>query len=577
MPRSYVDNAYNRSIGRVGMTVGSAVVSRSSSSQSCYVDNSQNRSLGRVGLPLGMAVHSRSSTGTSAQSFSSSQERTYVDNAQNRSLDRVGLPLGTAVHSRSSTETSAQSFSSSQGRTYVDNAQNRSLDRVGVPLGTAVHSRSSTGTSAQSFSLAGSPRAYVDNAYNRRLGRVGLPLGSAVHSRSSGASLQSAVNSSTVKTYVDNAHNRRLGRVGLQLGTAVESTLRNENKNRPQLQRLLMDLDEQANNVESMWQHLANTRNGALDDKDLVNCDQLEEILNRRDAAKVQKSHSVKPSSLKFDGHIIDFAELEIGDKIGSGGFADVHVAMWKTDYQVAVKKLRVQRVSKTRKVEFENEARLLSTLKHPAIITLYGACIETPNLALVMEFMPKGSLHDLLLESIQLSDDQKKSLIHDSLSALQYIHEQKVSHRDIKSRNILVCENLTNCKLSDFGLALKEYCETSTSVTSVATYHFVGTIKYSPPEVLKGDRLNLDDLIVADIYSMALTIVELISEQEPFDGFNQNQIRKAVLAGEMPSIEDVPVNLKGVITKCLGDAKHRPSAVAFLNEFLKVKQDLWI
>ncbi|XP_037051913.1 serine/threonine-protein kinase EDR1-like isoform X2 [Bradysia coprophila] len=496
--------------------------------------------------------------------------RTYVDNAYNRSIGRVGMTVGSAVVSRSSS-------SQSSGASYVDNSQNRSLGRVGLPLGTAVHSRSSVGTSAQSFSLAGSPRAYVDNAYNRRLGRVGLPLGSAVHSRSSGSSLQSGATSSTVKTYVDNAYNRKLGRVGLQLGTAPESTLRNPNKNRPQLQRLLMDLDEQANNEEGMWQHLVNTRNVALNDDDLVNCDQLEEILNRRDAAKVQKSRSVKSSSLKFDGHVIDFAELEIGDKIGSGGFADVHVAMWKTDYQVAVKKLRVQRVSQTRKVEFENEARLLSTLKHPAIITLYGACIETPNLALVMEFMPKGSLHDLLLESVQLSDDQKKSLIHDSLSALQYIHERKVSHRDIKSRNILVCENLTNCKLSDFGLALKEYCETSTSVTSVATYHFVGTIKYSPPEVLKGDRLNQDDLMVADIYSMALTIVELISEQEPFDGFNQNQIRKAVLAGEMPSIDDVPVDLKGVITKCLGEAKHRPSAVAFLNEFLKVKQDLWI
>lgn len=192
------------------------------------------------------------------------------------------------------------------------------------------------------------------------------------------------------------------------------------------------------------------------------------------------------------------------------------------------------------------------------------------------MEFMAKGSLHDLLVESTQLSDEQKKSLMHDALSALDYIHERKISHRDIKSRNILVCENLTNCKLSDFGLALKDYCETSTSVTSVNTHQFVGTIKYSPPEVLTGNRLNREDLMAADIYSMALTIVELISEEEPFDGLNQNQIRKAVLAGETPSIDDVPVDLRRLIEKCLGEARHRPSASVFLENYLMVKKSLW-
>lgn len=265
-----------------------------------------------------------------------------------------------------------------------------------------------------------------------------------------------------------------------------------------------------------------------------------------------------------------------MGDKIGSGGFADVHIAIWKKEHQVAVKKLRVQRVSKTKKTEFENEAQLLSTLKHPAIVTLFGACIETPHLALVMEFMPRGSIHDLLVESIQLSDKQKKSLIHDSLSALHYIQKRNISHRDIKSRNILVCENLANCKLSDFGLALRDYCETSSSVTSANTYNFVGTIKYSPPEVLNGNRMTLKDLMAADIYSMALTIVELISEEEPYDGFNQNQVRKAVLAGETPSIDDVPVNFRGIIAKCLGEAKNRPSARNFLVGYLKVKNSMW-
>lgn len=229
-------------------------------------------------------------------------------------------------------------------------------------------------------------------------------------------------------------------------------------------------------------------------------------------------------------------------------GFADVHVAMWKNEFTVAVKKLRVQRVSQKRKLEFENEIKLLSTLKHRTIVTFYASCVETPNFAIVMEFTPSGSLHDFIFcETIQLSDKQKESIITDALTALDFIHTRKISHQDIKSRNILVNENLNNCKLTDFGLALYSYSESVSSVNNI-----VGTIKYSPPEILNGDHLIADELLAADVYSMALTIVELISEEEPFDGYNVHQIRKAVLSRETPSLDDVSDKLKDFLRQCL-------------------------
>ena len=108
-----------------------------------YVDNAYNRRLGRVGEPLGShPVHSASP--------SSSSGATYVDNSYNRELGRVGEPLGShPVHSASP--------SSSSGATYVDNACNRKLGRVGESLG----------------SLPASAKCYVDNPHNKRLGRVG--------------------------------------------------------------------------------------------------------------------------------------------------------------------------------------------------------------------------------------------------------------------------------------------------------------------------------------------------------------------------------------------------------------------
>ena len=222
--RSYVNNSMNRSLGRVGMTVGSAPVSstsspssggygssssygRSSSTSRSYVDNSMNRNLGRVGLEVGTAPVSRTSSISSSYN-SRSASQTYVDNAMNRDLRRVGLPIGTAPVSKNS---ASKSYDQATQRTYVDNKMNRDLERVGMPIGAApVSSKSSTSrycdppksdksvtrsapssnqisrsddrkTSRNSVSKT---KVYVDNAYNRQHNRVGLPLGTASLSRS---------------------------------------------------------------------------------------------------------------------------------------------------------------------------------------------------------------------------------------------------------------------------------------------------------------------------------------------------------------------------------------------------------
>ena len=141
-----MDNAANRSLGRVGMSHGSCVQSSTSCSASpkTYVDNAVNRSLGRVGNP-------RSTS-------SSASPKTYVDNAANRSLGRVGMPYGSCGSSSTSQEV------------YVDNAANRKLDRVGKPIGT-------THMVSGDCSISGNMhKTYVDNERNRHLGRVGKPI-----------------------------------------------------------------------------------------------------------------------------------------------------------------------------------------------------------------------------------------------------------------------------------------------------------------------------------------------------------------------------------------------------------------
>lgn len=132
----------------------------------CYVDNAMNRRLGRVGMPLGSMVVSRGNS-SYGSSFSGST-RTYVDNAMNRRLGRVGMPLGSMVVSKGSSASSpsssffGSSFSESE-RTYVDNSMNRDLGRVVMPVGFMPVSQSGDPSSS---------KKYEDNECNSRLGRV---------------------------------------------------------------------------------------------------------------------------------------------------------------------------------------------------------------------------------------------------------------------------------------------------------------------------------------------------------------------------------------------------------------------
>ncbi|XP_053372625.1 uncharacterized protein LOC123559949 [Mercenaria mercenaria] len=142
MPRTYVDNAYNRSVGRAGLPVGSAVISKNTvcgMNTKTYVDNAYNRQLGRVGMSHGSAVVSKYSDG-----LTTSRTNHYVDNAYNRRHGRVGLPVGSAVISKNT-------VCGINTNTYVDNAYNRQHGRVGMPHGSAVISKYSDGLTTWNY------------------------------------------------------------------------------------------------------------------------------------------------------------------------------------------------------------------------------------------------------------------------------------------------------------------------------------------------------------------------------------------------------------------------------------------
>ena len=246
MPRgsTYVDNAQNRRLGRVGAPMGSMPVSRSSGassvpSQGTYVDNAQNRSLGRVGAPMGSMPVSRSSGASSvgagmgsatvswspyggggSSNYSFISHSSYIDNAYNQSVGPFGasnfglIPMSVDnANNQSVGPFGASNFGLMP--MSVDNANNQSVGPFGASnFGSMPVSRSS------GLSSVPSQDTYVDNAYNQSLGRVGAALGSMSISKKGQGSTASSYSSEETELYVDNVLNRSLGRVEKPLETA---------------------------------------------------------------------------------------------------------------------------------------------------------------------------------------------------------------------------------------------------------------------------------------------------------------------------------------------------------------------
>ncbi|WAR19713.1 CTR1-like protein [Mya arenaria] len=500
-----------------------------------YVNNASNRSLGRVGMPVGSMVVSRSGGGGSATGGHGSyaSPKTYVDNPLNRSLGRVGKEHGTAVVSKAEKSgPGPATFSRETPSTpdvYKDNALNQKLGRVGLPKGSM----------PVSIEDPGSTKVYVDNYMNRKLGRVGKIIGTAVHHKQTGE----------VKTevYVNSPDNRHRDRVGKPRGSRPPPKKSNKTKGTQKMIKKLDDGDE----LEDFEDY-----RDINDDfyPDITEHDYREHLenaiyhLNRhREELDWNKTHGSKPKTMaslltNFQGSI-PFSELSLNPerKIGEGGFGEVFLSEWNGS-AVAVKKLKDTKFSKRLEDGFKREILTFSALEHPNIVKFLGACVERPNVCIVMEYM-QMSLYDALhiKPDITFSETECLDVITDVCKGMKYLHGENIAHCDLKTLNVLINYSKGEtciAKITDFGLSL---VKNSTQTTSTKVDEFVsglGTPRYSAPEILRGEILKASDMMKADIWSLGLIIYETIFEEEPF--VNLSFIQLKVQVGEKHLIPDM-------------------------------------
>ncbi|GKA27513.1 probable leucine-rich repeat receptor-like protein kinase [Tanacetum coccineum] len=219
-------------------------------------------------------------------------------------------------------------------------------------------------------------------------------------------------------------------------------------------------------------------------------------------------------------------------NQIGSGGYGKVYRGVIPGGQTVAIKK--AQQGSMQGGLEFKTEIELLSRVHHKNLVGLVGFCFEQGEQMLVYEYMPNGTLRESLSGKSEIHLDWKRRLrvALGSARGLAYLHEladPPIIHRDVKSTNILLDENLT-AKVADFGLSKL----VSDSEKGHVSTQVKGTLGYLDPEYYMTQQLTDK----SDVYSFGVVMLELITAKLPIVK-GKYIVREVRLAMDMTDVEE--------------------------------------
>ncbi|XP_011032504.1 PREDICTED: serine/threonine-protein kinase EDR1-like isoform X2 [Populus euphratica] len=219
-------------------------------------------------------------------------------------------------------------------------------------------------------------------------------------------------------------------------------------------------------------------------------------------------------------GDEICWEDLVFGERIGLGSYGEVYHADWNGT-EVAVKKFLDQDFSGAALDEFKREVRIMRRLRHPNVVLFMGAVTRPPNLSIITEFLPRGSLYRILHRpQCQIDEKRRIKMALDVARGMNCLHASTptIVHRDLKSPNLLVDENWT-VKVCDFGLSRLKH---NTFLSSKST---AGTPEWMAPEVLRNEPSNEK----CDVYSFGVILWELATLKSPWSGMNPMQVVGAV------------------------------------------------
>jgi eukaryotic-like serine/threonine-protein kinase len=204
---------------------------------------------------------------------------------------------------------------------------------------------------------------------------------------------------------------------------------------------------------------------------------------------------------------------------LGHGGFASVYLGEHIHLNTLAAIKVLDARLTAGEITQFRNEARTIARLEHPHIVRVLDFGVEDRLPFLVMSYAPNGTLRQRHPKGTRLSAGEVLPYIKQVAGALQYAHNEKLIHRDVKPENMLLDRN-NQIMLSDFGLAMVSYSSSQESPRDVS-----GTIAYMAPEQTRGKARP-----ASDQYALGVVAYEWLCGTRPFNGSYQEIAVQQVL-----------------------------------------------
>ncbi|NLL72209.1 MAG: Stk1 family PASTA domain-containing Ser/Thr kinase [Clostridiales bacterium] len=236
----------------------------------------------------------------------------------------------------------------------------------------------------------------------------------------------------------------------------------------------------------------------------------------------------------------------EIIDSVGSGGMADVYKAKdQRLERFVAIKILKDEYSSDKIFVnKFRGEAQSAAGLSHPNIVNVYDVGDDKGLHYIVMELVEGITLKRFIEKKGKLEVKEAVGIAIQIAQGMEAAHDNHIIHRDIKPQNIIISRD-GKVKVTDFGIAK---ASNSNTITSNA----MGSVHYLSPEQARGGYSDEK----SDIYSLGVTIYEMLSGKVPFAGDNNVSVAMLHIQGEAMTLREldsnIPLSIDKIVQKCM-------------------------
>ena len=242
----------------------------------------------------------------------------------------------------------------------------------------------------------------------------------------------------------------------------------------------------------------------------------------------------------------------EIMGRIGTGGMADVYKGRdHKLNRYVALKVLKREfREDELFVKKFQSEEQAAAGLMHPNIVNVYDVGEDRGLYFMVMELVEGITLKEYIQKKVRLTPKEVISITLQVCAGIEAAHNNGIIHRDIKPQNIMISKE-GKVKVTDFGIAK---ATTSNTISTNA----MGSVHYTSPEQARGGFSD----IRSDIYSLGITMFEMITGELPFDGETTVSIAikhlQEDIAAPSELVPDIPYSLERIILKCTQKSSDR-------------------